>query len=363
MKKLIVLLLCLLLFTACAEDNSGGVVIDVPTMEDINENVLVEEDRISVITTIFPQYDFIRQIAGDRVNLQMLISPGAEAHAFEPTPSDMVAMLEADLFVYTGGHGEGWIDTILGALENDSLKVVALLDLVDHLLTEDHDHDHSHGHSHSHDHGHDHGHSHDHSHDHGHSHDHSHDHSHSHDHGHHHNHDYDEHVWTSPRNAIIIVEELVEVLVVLDPENSDYFRENAAYFIAQLEELEQAFHEVVAQGVRQTVVFGDRFPFRYLMHDLGLSVHAAFPGCSAETTASPATIAGLIETVRHEQIPVIFYVEFSSRLIANTIAEDTGASLLELHSAHNVSAADFAAGVTYLDIMWRNVEQLREALS
>jgi len=159
------------------------------------------------------------------------------------------------------------------------------------------------------------------------------------------------------------VEALTEILAELDPQNADFFRENAAAYIAELEALDQAFAEVVGQGVRHTVIFGDRFPFRYLTDAYGLHAYAAFTGCSAETQASPATIAFLIEKVQAEEIPVVFYIEFSNRLIANLIAEETGAELLELHSAHNLSAAEFAAGVTYLDIMWRNVAQLREALS
>ena len=160
----------------------------------------------------------------------------------------------------------------------------------------------------------------------------------------------------------MIVESLTEILAELDEANADYFRERASAFIAELEALDAAFAEVAAQAVRHTIVFGDRFPFRYLAHAYGLTYYAAFPGCSTETQASPATIARLIETVRAEGIPVIFTIEFSNQQIANVIAEDTGARILELHSAHNLSHADFAAGVTYLDLMWRNVEHLREAL-
>jgi len=379
----------MLFLAACGGQAEEPIPTEAPA-DPVTLPAEIEEEvaRLNVIATTFPQYDFIRQIAGDRVDLRMLISPGAEAHAFEPTPSDMIAMLEADLFVYTGGHGETWIDTILDTLDNDTLTVVALMDFATYLLLADHDHDHDHSHDHDHDDHHDtedHDHSHDHDHeteeyDHSHAHDdhhdteehdHSHgddhdydyDHDHSHDHGHHHYHDYDEHIWTSPRNATGIVNSLAEVLAELDPDHADYFRANAAAYNEALMELDAAFREVVEQGVRSTVVFGDRFPFRYLMHDLGLTAHAAFPGCSAETTASPATIAALIETVRAEEIPVIFYIEFSSRLIAEVIAEDTGARLLELHSAHNVSYGDFTSGVTYLDLMWRNVEHLREALS
>jgi len=173
----------------------------------------------------------------------------------------------------------------------------------------------------------------------------------------------DEHVWTSPRNAILIVEALTEILTELDPANADYFRTNAAAYVAELEELDAAFAEVVEEAVRHTIVFGDRFPFRYLAHEYGLHYYAAFPGCSTETQASPATIAQLIQLVRDQEIPFIFTIEFSNQLIANVIVEDTGAEILELHSAHNLSHADFNSGVTYLELMWRNVEHLREALS
>jgi len=170
-------------------------------------------------------------------------------------------------------------------------------------------------------------------------------------------------VWTSPRNAKLIVQAIADILAELDPTNADIFRENAASYIAELEELDAAFREVVDQAVRHTVIFGDRFPFLYLTNDYGISHYAAFVGCSTDTQASPATIAFLIEKVEAENIPVVFYIEFSNRMIAEVIAEATGATLLELHSAHNVSQADYSAGVTYLDLMWRNVENLREALS
>ena len=166
-----------------------------------------------------------------------------------------------------------------------------------------------------------------------------------------------------PPNAVLIVGELAEVLAEMDSANADFYRENAAVFIDELRDLDQAFVEVVANGVRNTIVFGDRFPFSYFVETYGLIHHSAFDGCCVDTQVSPATIASLITIVRDEEIPVVFYIELSNRAIATTIAEDTGAVLLELHSAHNVSLADFNAGVTYLDLMWRNVEHLREALN
>jgi zinc transport system substrate-binding protein len=314
-----------------------------------NEEPIVEptEPSLRIITTIFPQYDFVRQIAGDKVELTMLISPGAESHAFEPTPRDIIALNDADLFIYVGGHSDEWVEGILMTLEReDELRTVALVDLVEIVMTDYHDYDHD---------------------DHDHSHDHSHDHGHSHDHDDHDDHDHelhlDEHVWTSPRNAIVIAQALTEVLAELDPDNAEYFRANAAAYIAELQALDQEFAQVVSTAARSTVVFGDRFPFRYFTDAYGLTYYAAFTGCSSETQASPATIAFLIEKVRDENIPVVFYIEFSNRAIANTIAEATGARLLELHSAHNVSNADFNAGLTYIDIMRRNMENLREALN
>ena len=289
-------------------------------------------DSLRVIATIFPQYDFVRQIAGDRVELSMLLSPGAESHGFEPTPRDIIALNNADLLIYVGGHGDTWVDPILASLERDDMRTVALVDLVDVVEIAHIGHDHGHDHD---DHGHDHD----------------------------HDHQYDEHVWTSPRNAILIVEALTNVLSELDPNNAYFFRQNADAFIVELRGLDQAFADVVANSVRRTVVFGDRFPFRYLMDDHGLTFYAAFDGCSVETQASPGTIAYLINKVQDENIPFVFYIEFSNRLIANVIAEATGAQLLELHSTHNVSHADFNVGITYLDLMHRNVDALREALS
>ena len=308
-----------------------------------------DDDRLQVIATVFPQYDFIRQIAGDRVALRMLISPGAESHSFDPAPRDMVALNHADLLVYVGGHGDEWVERILETLDNDNLRTVAMLDMIDELISID-DHDYAQDHYHSHDHSHDHGHDHD---------DHEEEHDDSHD------HEYDEHVWTSPHNAISIVRELTAILSEMDLENAEYFRANAESYVEELIGLTEAFSEVVNESVRNTVIFADRFPFRYLMTTFGLNARAAFPGCSAETQASPGDIALLIGVIDAERIPVIFTIEFSNQQIANAIAQDVEGDvrILELHSAHNLSAADFNAGVTYVDIMMRNVENLREALS
>lgn len=327
MKRGFLLLAALLLLTllpACAgEPEVEAMPLAAP--EDL------QGTSLRVAASIFPSYDFVRQIAGDRVELTLLVPPGMDTHAFDPTAQDILHIYHMDLLIYVGGKGERWMDTIVASLNNrEDMRVVTLIDLVEGIeveqaqspllvttIT---------------------------------------------------NRDYaalelDEHIWTSPRNAIIIVRELVEVLSKLDPDNAAYFYENGTAYIAELEALDAAIREVVAQGVRSTIIFGDRFPFRYLAHEYNLTYYAAFPGCSTETEPSAATIAYLIHKVNENSIPVVFYIEFSNQRIADVIVEGTHARKLELHSTHNVSHADYVAGVTYLELMWRNVEHLREALS
>jgi len=290
-----------------------------------------EAEPLRVVATIFPQFDFVRQIAGDKVELSMMISPGAESHSFEPTPRDMVTLNNADLLIYLGGDSDTWVDTVLASLEREDMRTVALVELVEGIWQEvEHQEpsccstndDHKPSES-----------------------------------------QLDEHVWTSPLNAALITAYLVEVLAELDPDNAPYFRANAAAYMIELEALHYDFSAVVAEGLRDIIIFGDRFPFRYLAHTYGLIYYAAFDGCCSNTQASPATVAYLIEKVQQENIPVVFHIEFSDKSIANVIAEATGAELLELHSLHNVSQEDFSAGVTYLELMRRNVEQLRKALN
>jgi len=328
MKRILALTIALLLLAGC-----GQVIAENPADTQGAGN-----QPLRVVTSIFPQFDFVRQIAGDRVELTMLLSPGMESHSFEPTPRDIITINNADLFIYVCSDAEEWVNPIITSLERDDMTTVALISMIEPIEADhDHDHDHNHNHDHDHDYGHDH------------------------DLDHHHN--YDEHVWTSPRNAIIIVEQLTEILAQLDPDNADSFRANAAAYISALEELDSDFAEVVAGGVRNTLVFGDRFPFLYFTQAYGLSAYSALDGCGTQTQASPARIASLIDRLNEENIPVVFYIELSNHAIANVIAEETGVRMLELHSAHNVSHADFMAGVTFLDIMSRNLEHLREALS
>jgi zinc transport system substrate-binding protein len=283
----------------------------------------------TVVTTVFPPYDFVRQIAGDKVNLTMLLPPGAESHSFEPTPQDIIRIQNSSLFIYVGGESDAWVDRILSTLDTSKIRVLRLMDCVEIVEEEivegmqeeeepDGDDEEEA--------------------------------------------EYDEHVWTSPGNAKRIVEKIAGELAEIDRANAGEFRKNAGEYLAKLDALDAAFRNAVSQGSRKVFVFGDRFPLRYFADAYGLAYFAAFPGCSTETEASAATVAFLINKVRNEKIPVVFHIELSNEKIADTICEATGASKRLFHAAHNVTRREFEGGSTYLEIMTKNVETLREAL-
>ncbi|MDR0644035.1 MAG: metal ABC transporter substrate-binding protein [Treponema sp.] len=281
--------------------------------------------KITVTAAIFPPYDFVRQIAGDKVALKMLLPPGSESHSFEPTPQDIIAIQNSHLFIYVGGESDEWVERILDSMDTSNMKIVSLMDCVDVVeeeLVEGMESEETESEE----------------------------------------PEYEEHVWTSPRNAVRIVEAITDALCELDLVNADSYRKNVAIYITKLNELDAEFKAVVNSAKRKTIVFGDRFPFRYFADAYGLSYFAAFPGCSTETEPSAATVAFLIDKVKSEQIPVIFHIELSNEKMANTIAESTGAKKLLLHACHNVSKKDFDSGKTYLDFMQANVKNLQEAV-
>jgi len=290
-----------------------------------NKNTAVRNanGKINVTVTIFPPYDFVRQIAGDRVNLSMLLPPGSESHSFEPSPRDIITIQNSDIFIYGGGESDNWIDRILQSMKTDNMRILAMMDAVEVVEEEIVEGMEEEGEEET---------------------------------------AYDEHVWTSPRNAIAIVRAITELLCETDSGNAELYRQNAAAYTEELERLDAAFSEVVAEALRDTFVFADRFPFRYFADAYGLSYFAAFPGCSTETEPSAATVAFLINKIRAEKIPVVFHIELSNERMANTISGETGAKKLLLHSCHNITKRDFDSGLGYLEIMRRNVENLREAL-
>lgn len=290
------------------------------------------KEKLSVITTIFAPYDFVRQIGGDRVSVKMLLNPGADAHSYEPSPNDIVRISECDLFIYTGGENDEWVNELLKS--NKNINTLKMLDCVDTLDEEIKDGMAGHEHS-----GHD---------------------EHS---GHNGHGEADDHVWTSPENAVKIVEKIRGQLCAKDPKNAAYYTENAAAYTAELQKTDSEFREIVKNAKRKTLIFGDRFPVRYFVEEYGLDYYAAFPGCSSSVEANPRTVEYLINKIKSEKIPSVFYIELSDRRMAKVLSEETGAKMLLFHSAHNVSAEDFKNGITYLEIMENNEKALKEALS
>ena len=318
-----------------------------------------EDGRLNVVTTLFPYYDFLRQIAGDRIRLTLVVPAGMDSHSFEPTPADMITIQNADVLVCNGGAMEQWVTKVADSFgETDGPgRVITMMDYVDALeeeivegMEDAHDHDHEHVHVHG-DEEHEES-------------DHDHDHeAEEEDDGRGYEIEYDEHIWTSPVNAMKFVGILAEMLSEEDPENAELYRKNADGYLGELEALDQDFREIVDGGKRHLLVFGDKFPLRYFFEEYGLSYRAAFSGCSTDTEPSAKTIAYLIDKVREKQIPVVFYLELSSPRVAEIIGEETGAEPMLFSTCHNVTRRQFDLGVTYLDLMRQNEDCLRKGLN
>ena len=319
-----------------------------------------EQKKYSVVSTSFPGYDFARAVTKNtNISTKMLVKPGAETHTYEPTPQDIIDIKNADMFIYVGGDSDTWVKKILKDVDTKKTHVVKLVDLVSTVEEEivegmededEHDHEHDHDHDHDHD-------------DHDHDHDHNHDHKHDHDGHDHDDHDeeegaeIDEHVWTSPKKAMEIVKKIAEVASEIDTDEKTKINDNAEKYVAEIAQVDKDLHQAI-DGKISEIVVADRFPFRYFADEFGLKYAAAFSGCSEQTEASAKTISFLINKVKQEKIKKIYKIELSNGKIAETVSKDTGAEVLELHSAHNVTAEDFSKGVTYVDLMKRNLVAL-----
>lgn len=293
-----------------------------------------QEEGLSVVATIFPQYDFARQVMGGNGGLTMLLRPGQEVHSYEPTPQDIIAIQNCDLFIYVGGESDAWIEDVLEGMDTSDMVILSLMDVVDPLeedtenvLENPEEHDHEEEGTHLHE------------------------------------EEYDEHVWTSPKNAMLITQAICDALCEIDPDNAEQYQANTADYLTQLEELDRAFREVIGSAQRDTLFFGDRFPLLYFVREYGLNYYAAFPGCASETEPSAATVARLIDLVREEEAPVVYQIELSNGNIARSIADSSGARVETFYTCHNITRDDFNAGETYLSLMRRNVDSLKEALN
>lgn len=283
-----------------------------------------KKDKTTVVATSFAPYDFARQIAGDSAEIIVLLAPGEESHTYEPTPGDIMKIQQCDLFIYGGGESEKWVDSILTSFDTE-INTVKMMDIVE-LCEEEHNHSEQ---------------------------------------EHHHDEDeeYDEHVWTSPLNAIEIVKEISEKLEAVDVVNKDIYAENTEKYISELEKLDKRMADMISSALKNIIVIGDRFPLMYFTERYGLEYESAFPGCSAQTEANPATIARLIDEVKENNIDVVFKVDLSKGSVADTICEETGAVVETLYSCHVISAEYFEKGETYISLMEKNFSALESALN
>ena len=319
MRKLTALLLAVLMLACCigcgAEEKPDS------------------DGRISIVTTIFPQYDFARRIVGDAADVSMLLSPGAESHSYEPSPKDIIAIQNCDLFIYVGGESDTWVRDILDSMGEKAPRALTLFECVETVeeqIVEGMEHDEEACDDPNHDHD---------------------------------EPELDEHVWTSPKNAALITERIAAILGELDAGNGESYAKNAAAYIEELDALDSMFEETMAAAARKCIVVGDRFPFRYMADAYDIEYYAAFPGCSDQSEPSAKTVAFLTDKVAEEGIPAVFHIEFSNHKVADAIAEATGAKVLLLHSCHNVTAEELESGVSYVSLMTQNAENLKEALS
>ena len=342
-----------------------------------------EGHPLQIVTTIFPEYDWVMNILGDNpgnAEVTMLLENGVDLHSFQPTVEDILKISTCDVFVYVGGESDKWVAEALQEAVNKDMVVIDLLDVLGSSVKEeelvegmeaDHDHDHDEDHDEDHD---DEDHDDDHDdedhddedHDDDHE-DEDHDEDHD-DEDHDHDHDeveYDEHVWLSLDNAEKLVKFLSEALEGADPANAQVYESNAGSYIGKLEALDDQYEQALSEGTKDTVLFGDRFPFRYLTDDYDLSYYAAFLGCSAETEASFETIAFLAGKVDELSLHTVLTIEGTDHRIAETIVQSTKTKdqqILALDSMQSTTAKDVENGASYLSIMENNLEVFKEAL-
>ena len=358
MKKIISVFLSILLlfgcFAACdrtnAESPASQTTEKLPTAQT--------QERLKIVTTIFPIYDWVREILGARgenAELTMLLDSGVDLHNYQPTVDDILKISDCNLFLYVGGESDEWVEDVLATTTNknmvslnllellgDSVKSEEIVEGMEHEHDEDSDEDEHDEDSGEHEHDED-----------------------GEEHEHAHEEELDEHVWLSLRNASVLCGKISEALAQLDPDNAETYRANTAAYREKLAALDAEYREAVDAASFKTLLFGDRFPFRYLVDDYGLSYYAAFSGCSAESEASFATISFLAGKVDELGLHTVLTIEGPNHRIAETIVENTNTKnqqILSMDSLQSVTSSDIKDGVRYLTVMERNLAVLKQAI-
>ena len=332
MKKITALLLALFVLV--------GALAGCGKQNDTNKT-----DKLSIVTTIFPEYDWVREILGDKADnaeITMLLDNGVDLHSYQPTADDIVKISDCDLFIYVGGESDGWVEDALRNAANRNMKVINLLEVLgDSVKTEEivegmqeeHEHEDAHAHDDAEE--------------------------------HEHEEEADEHVWLSLKNAKMLVRVISKALQELDPDNKDIYAANADAYVKKLSALDADYQAAVDAASNKTILFGDRFPFRYLVDDYGLRYYAAFVGCSAETEAGFETISFLAKRVDEWKLPCVLTIEGAQHKIAETIVRNTTAKnqkVLTMDSMQSTTTQDVKNGTTYLSVMEKNLSVLKEAL-
>lgn len=341
MKKITALLLALFMLV--------GVLAGCGKQNDTNQT-----DKLSIVTTIFPEYDWVREILGDKADnaeITMLLDNGVDLHSYQPTADDIVKISDCDLFIYVGGESDEWVEDALRNAANRNMKVINLLEvlgdsvkteeIVEGMQEEEHEHEDAEEHEHEDAHAHEDAEEHE------------------------HEEETDEHVWLSLKNAKMLVRVISKALQELDPDNKDIYAANADAYVKKLSALDAEYQAAVDAASNKTILFGDRFPFRYLVDDYGLRYYAAFVGCSAETEAGFETISFLAKRVDEWKLPCVLTIEGAQHKIAETVVRNTTAKnqrVLTMDSMQSTTSKDVKNGTTYLSVMEKNLSVLKEAL-
>ncbi|MCR5486576.1 MAG: metal ABC transporter substrate-binding protein [Lachnospiraceae bacterium] len=325
-----------------------------------NNEAAEGNDKIQIVTTIFPEYDWVMSVLGGNpadAEVTMLLDSGVDLHSYQPTADDILKISACDLFIYVGGESDEWVEDALAEAKNKDMVVINLLEVLGDSVKEEEvvegmqeeDHDHEEGEEHDEeeeDHDHEEGEEHD-----------------DHDHG---EVEYDEHVWLSLRNAAALVQNISDSIQSIDPDNAEVYRNNTSAYIEKLNSLDEEYKTAIQNASFQTILFGDRFPFRYLVDDYGLDYYAAFVGCSAETEASFETIMYLAQKVDELGLPTVMTIEGTDHRIAETIVQNTQTKdqqILTMDSMQGTTSRDVQNGTTYLSVMERNMSVLTDALN
>ncbi len=263
------------------------------------------KNGIKVVASCFPAYDFARSVLGQEADITLLLPPGSEAHHFEPTPTDIIKIKNCDLFVFVGGNDEAWVDTLLKDGLKETAKTVKMADYLEKSGD-------------------------------------------------------DEHFWTSPKNALTVTEKIYEAVILLDNENAEEYEKNFSIAKENLNNLDATFKSITAN--KPTVVFADRFPFYYWAKEYGVNYISPFKGCSEHTEPDAKAVANTVNFVKENNVPYVFYTEFSNQKMADTVCEETGANKLLFHSCHNVTKDEFTRGETYYSLMQKNAENLKKVV-